>query len=148
MRFLSGEKIQTKTIRFRTLGCWPATGAIESDAADLASIAAEPLAARLSERQGKVSDGDDGGTLELKKPQSVFETRSRNASAAGRNTSPGDKIVHGDRDRDCSPKANGMFEKSNFQRTADLVKLLNSVERGFSKCQTRDRHSRHFAHWK
>ncbi len=45
MRFLPEDRIEEKAVRFRTLGCWPVTGAIESDAADLASIAAETLAA-------------------------------------------------------------------------------------------------------
>jgi sulfate adenylyltransferase subunit 2 len=72
MRFLPGDRIEIKKVRFRTLGCWPVTGAIESDAEDLASIAAETLGARLSERQGRISDGEDGGSLEQKKREGYF----------------------------------------------------------------------------
>ena len=50
------EEIQTKKIRFRTLGCYPLTGAIESDADDLASIVLELLNAKTSERQGRAID--------------------------------------------------------------------------------------------
>ena len=67
-----GDRIEMKKVRFRTLGCWPVTGAIESDADDLASIAAETMGARLSERQGRISDGEDGGSLEQKKREGYF----------------------------------------------------------------------------
>jgi sulfate adenylyltransferase subunit 2 len=72
MRFLPGDRIETRSVRFRTLGCWPVTGAIDSDAADLQSVAAETLAARVSERQGRISDGEDGGSLEQKKREGYF----------------------------------------------------------------------------
>lgn len=72
MRFLTDDKIEFKTVRFRTLGCWPVTGAIESEAADLRSVAIETLSARLSERQGRISDGEDGGSLEQKKREGYF----------------------------------------------------------------------------
>jgi sulfate adenylyltransferase subunit 2 len=72
MRFLPDDRIEMKTVRFRTLGCWPVTGAIESDAVDLAAVAMETLAARLSERQGRISDGEDGGSLEQKKREGYF----------------------------------------------------------------------------
>jgi sulfate adenylyltransferase subunit 2 len=72
MRFQPGEEIQTKTVRFRTLGCWPVTGAVESGAADLAAVVAETLGASSSERQGRISDGEDGGSLEQKKREGYF----------------------------------------------------------------------------
>jgi len=72
MRFQPGDQITTKTVRFRTLGCWPVTGAIESQASDLAAVAEETIASRISERQGRVSDGEDGGSLEQKKREGYF----------------------------------------------------------------------------
>lgn len=72
MRFLPDDKVETRTVRFRTLGCWPVTGAVESQARDLAAIASETLAARVSERQGRISDGEDGGSLEQKKREGYF----------------------------------------------------------------------------
>ncbi|WP_426000685.1 hypothetical protein [Caulobacter sp. DWR1-3-2b1] len=67
MRFRPGDEIQTKTVRFRTLGCWPVTGAVEPEATDLAAVVDETLRASSSERQGRISDGEDGGSLEQKK---------------------------------------------------------------------------------
>ena len=72
MRFEPGDRVETRTVRFRTLGCWPVTGAIESDAADLAAVADETLRASSSERQGRISDGEDGGSLEQKKREGYF----------------------------------------------------------------------------
>jgi sulfate adenylyltransferase subunit 2 len=72
MRFLPNDKVQSKKVRFRTLGCWPVTGAIESDAADLESIVSETLKSSSSERQGRISDGEDGGSLEQKKREGYF----------------------------------------------------------------------------
>jgi sulfate adenylyltransferase subunit 2 len=72
MRFLPGDKVTTRMVRFRTLGCWPVTGAIESEATDIASVVTETLAARMSERQGRISDGEDGGSLERKKREGYF----------------------------------------------------------------------------
>lgn len=72
MRFQPGETMETRTVRFRTLGCWPVTGAIESDAADLPAIVREMREARTSERQGRLSDGEDGGSLERKKREGYF----------------------------------------------------------------------------
>jgi sulfate adenylyltransferase subunit 2 len=72
MRFQPGDKVMTRMVRFRTLGCWPVTGAIESDATDIATVVSETLAARLSERQGRISDGEDGGSLEQKKREGYF----------------------------------------------------------------------------
>ena len=57
------EIIQPKKIRFRTLGCYPLTGAIESEADDLASIILELLCARTSERQGRAIDSDSSASM-------------------------------------------------------------------------------------
>ena len=72
MRFQPGDEIHTRTVRFRTLGCWPVTGAVESDATDLAAVVDETLRASSSERQGRISDGEDGGSLEQKKREGYF----------------------------------------------------------------------------
>jgi sulfate adenylyltransferase subunit 2 len=72
MRFRPGERPVMRRVRFRTLGCWPVTGAIESEAADLAAVVAETLRASSSERQGRISDGEDGGSLEAKKREGYF----------------------------------------------------------------------------
>lgn len=67
-----GERIEMKRVRFRTLGCWPLTAAVESDAADLESAVAETLAARVSERQGRLIDHDEAGAMERKKQEGYF----------------------------------------------------------------------------
>jgi len=67
-----GEIPMTKTVRFRTLGCYPLTGAIESTAADLPGIIREMLLARTSERQGRVIDHDAAGSMEKKKQEGYF----------------------------------------------------------------------------
>ena len=72
MRFQSGDHVHTRMVRFRTLGCWPVTGAIESEAADLRAVVDETLRASSSERQGRLSDGEDGGSLEQKKREGYF----------------------------------------------------------------------------
>lgn len=72
MRFEPGDEIQSRSVRFRTLGCWPVTGAVESDAADLAAVVNETLRASSSERHGRISDGEDGGSLEQKKRDGYF----------------------------------------------------------------------------
>ncbi|MEQ9003665.1 MAG: sulfate adenylyltransferase subunit CysD [Pseudomonadales bacterium] len=61
------EKPQMRRVRFRTLGCYPLTGAIESDASDLPSIIEEMLVARTSERQGRAIDHDASASMEKKK---------------------------------------------------------------------------------
>lgn len=66
------ESIKLKKIRFRTLGCYPLTGAIESDADDLASIVLELLSARTSERQGRAIDTDSNASMEKKKQEGYF----------------------------------------------------------------------------
>jgi sulfate adenylyltransferase subunit 2 len=72
MRFAPGEQVETRNVRFRTLGCWPVTGAIESDAAALDTVVQETLIAPVSERQGRISDGEEGGSLEKKKREGYF----------------------------------------------------------------------------
>lgn len=68
----SNEQIHLKKIRFRTLGCYPLTGAIESDADDLASIVLELISARTSERQGRAIDNDSSASMEKKKQDGYF----------------------------------------------------------------------------
>ncbi|WP_424362122.1 sulfate adenylyltransferase subunit CysD [Methylocystis parvus] len=72
MRFEPGDRVEMRRVRFRTLGCWPVTGAIESEATDIAAVLDETLNARFSERQGRISDGEDGGSLEQKKREGYF----------------------------------------------------------------------------
>jgi len=67
-----GEEPQTRLVRFRTLGCYPLTGAIESPAATLADIVAEMETARLSERQGRLIDTDEAASMEKKKREGYF----------------------------------------------------------------------------
>jgi sulfate adenylyltransferase subunit 2 len=67
-----GEKPELRTVRFRTLGCYPLTGAIESEAATISEITAELRAARTSERQGRLIDTDDTASMERKKKQGYF----------------------------------------------------------------------------
>lgn len=66
------ERPQMRRVRFRTLGCYPLTGAIESSATNLEEIVAELLAARTSERQGRVIDQDETGSMEKKKQEGYF----------------------------------------------------------------------------
>ncbi|MGY2051896.1 sulfate adenylyltransferase subunit CysD [Methylobacterium sp. JK268] len=67
-----GETPELRMVRFRTLGCYPLTGAVESDAATLPEIIGETLAARTSERQGRVIDKDGSGAMERKKQEGYF----------------------------------------------------------------------------
>ncbi len=67
-----GETPQMRRIRFRTLGCYPLTGAIESEADSLEAIIAEMLVARTSERQGRMIDQDQGASMEQKKQEGYF----------------------------------------------------------------------------
>jgi sulfate adenylyltransferase subunit 2 len=66
------EQIKLNKIRFRTLGCYPLTGAIQSEADDLASIVLELLSARTSERQGRAIDTDSSASMEKKKQEGYF----------------------------------------------------------------------------
>lgn len=72
MRLHPGEKPQMKRVRFRTLGCYPLTGAIESNATTLPEIIQEMLVARNSERQGRMIDHDEAGSMEQKKREGYF----------------------------------------------------------------------------
>jgi sulfate adenylyltransferase subunit 2 len=67
-----GEKIENRMVRFRTLGCYPLTGAIESAATDLDGVIQEMLIARTSERQGRLIDFDSSGSMEKKKQEGYF----------------------------------------------------------------------------
>ncbi|WP_022966520.1 sulfate adenylyltransferase subunit CysD [Denitrificimonas caeni] len=66
------SRIQKKMVRFRTLGCYPLTGAVESTATTLPEIIQEMLLTRTSERQGRVIDHDGAGSMEEKKRQGYF----------------------------------------------------------------------------
>ncbi len=72
MRLQLGEVPQTKTVRFRTLGCYPLSGAIESGASTLTQIIQEMLLTTSSERQGRVIDHDSSGSMEKKKQEGYF----------------------------------------------------------------------------
>ena len=67
-----GEIPQMRKVRFRTLGCYPLTGAIESDADTLPAVIQEMLVARTSERQGRVIDHDPSASMEKKKQEGYF----------------------------------------------------------------------------
>jgi sulfate adenylyltransferase subunit 2 len=67
-----GEAPELRRVRFRTLGCYPLTGAIESEAATLADIVRELRASPLSERQGRLIDNDEAASMERKKKQGYF----------------------------------------------------------------------------
>ncbi|MCF8208641.1 MAG: sulfate adenylyltransferase subunit CysD [Rhodoferax sp.] len=67
-----GEVPQMRQVRFRTLGCWPLTAAIESEATTLQAVVNETLAARNSERQGRLIDADAPGSMEKKKQEGYF----------------------------------------------------------------------------
>ncbi|BCE01120.1 sulfate adenylyltransferase subunit CysD [Marinicellulosiphila megalodicopiae] len=70
--FEEGEKPVDKMVRFRTLGCYPLTGAVESEATTLPEIIQEMLLTSTSERQGRVIDSDSSGSMEKKKQEGYF----------------------------------------------------------------------------
>lgn len=72
MRLKPGETPETRTVRFRTLGCYPLSGAIESRADTLEAVIAEMRASRSSERQGRLIDRDQAGSMERKKQEGYF----------------------------------------------------------------------------
>ncbi|MDJ0513914.1 MAG: sulfate adenylyltransferase subunit CysD [Methyloceanibacter sp.] len=72
MRLEPNERIQQKVVRFRTLGCWPVTGAVESRASDVATVLQETELATTSERRGRIGDGKEGESLEQKKREGYF----------------------------------------------------------------------------
>jgi sulfate adenylyltransferase subunit 2 len=72
MRLRPGEQVVQRRVRFRTLGCYPLSGAVESDATTLPEIIREMLLARSSERQGRLIDHDEEGSMEAKKKEGYF----------------------------------------------------------------------------
>jgi sulfate adenylyltransferase subunit 2 len=72
MRLEKGEKPRTETVRFRTLGCYPLSGAVRSTATTVPEIIQEMLATKTSERQGRVIDHDGAGSMEQKKREGYF----------------------------------------------------------------------------
>jgi sulfate adenylyltransferase subunit 2 len=72
MPLRDGETPMQKRVRFRTLGCYPLTGAVESDADTLEQVISEMLVARTSERQGRVIDHDPSASMEAKKREGYF----------------------------------------------------------------------------
>jgi len=72
LKLMPGESVAIKNIRFRTLGCYPLTGAIESQADSLEAIILELLQARTSERQGRAIDSDSAASMEKKKQEGYF----------------------------------------------------------------------------
>jgi sulfate adenylyltransferase subunit 2 len=72
MRLTPGEVPETRTVRFRTLGCYPLTAGHESTAATVPEIITETLLARRSERQGRLIDYDEAGSMEQKKKEGYF----------------------------------------------------------------------------
>jgi sulfate adenylyltransferase subunit 2 len=70
--FAPGEQSEMRRVRFRTLGCWPLTAAIESEADTLEAVIAETFNARSSERQGRLIDSDAPGSMEKKKQEGYF----------------------------------------------------------------------------
>jgi sulfate adenylyltransferase subunit 2 len=72
MRFLPGEEPRKELVRFRTLGCYPLSGALRSSARTLPEIIREMLLTRYSERQGRLIDFDEEGSMETKKREGYF----------------------------------------------------------------------------
>jgi sulfate adenylyltransferase subunit 2 len=72
MPLKEGETVEEKMVRFRTLGCYPLTGAVESTAQTLPDIIQEMLLTTTSERQGRVIDHDSAGSMEKKKQEGYF----------------------------------------------------------------------------
>jgi len=72
LKLLPGEKIEMRSVRFRTLGCYPLTGAVESVATGLPEIIQEMLLTKTSERQGRLIDHDQAGSMEKKKQEGYF----------------------------------------------------------------------------
>lgn len=66
------EQVEMRRVRFRTLGCWPLTAAIDSDADTLEKVIAETFSARSSERHGRLIDSDVQGSMEMKKQEGYF----------------------------------------------------------------------------
>jgi sulfate adenylyltransferase subunit 2 len=69
---LPGETPRTETVRFRTLGCYPLTGAIRSSASTVDAIIQETKLSSMSEREGRIIDHDDSASMEKKKREGYF----------------------------------------------------------------------------
>lgn len=67
-----GEVPQMRMVRFRTLGCYPLTGAVESEATDIDTLIQEMIDSNVSERAGRLIDGEGGGSMEAKKAEGYF----------------------------------------------------------------------------
>ena len=67
-----GEQVQMRSVRFRTLGCYPLSGATESTADNIVDLIAEMEASKISERAGRLIDGEGGGSMEAKKQEGYF----------------------------------------------------------------------------
>jgi len=78
-----GDVIEEKMVRFRTLGCYPLTGAVESDADTLPEVIQEMLLTTTSERQGRVIDSDAGASMEQKKEEGTIEKDSKKSGTQG-----------------------------------------------------------------
>jgi sulfate adenylyltransferase subunit 2 len=72
LKLLEGERVEERVVRFRTLGCYPLTGAIESPCVNVEEIIFELLTATTSERQGRAIDNDNPGSMERKKQEGYF----------------------------------------------------------------------------
>jgi len=72
MPLRAGERVEERSVRFRTLGCWPVTAAIPSPATDLAAVLDETRVSPSSERQGRLADTEGGGSLERQKREGYF----------------------------------------------------------------------------
>lgn len=72
LKLLPGEIPALRRVRFRTLGCYPLTGAMASEARNVNEILAELSTSRLSERQGRTIDHDGSGSMERKKQEGYF----------------------------------------------------------------------------
>src|SRR5580692_720439 len=72
MKLRDGEEVEMQLVRFRTLGCYPLTGAIESPATTIEEIVTEMFTARTSERQGRLIDTDENASMEKKKREGYF----------------------------------------------------------------------------
>jgi sulfate adenylyltransferase subunit 2 len=68
----AGESPRMEMVRFRTLGCYPLTGAVRSNARTLPEIIREMIEAKVSERQGRLIDADEDGSMEAKKREGYF----------------------------------------------------------------------------
>ena len=72
MKLAEGEQFKEEVVRFRTLGCYPLTAAMHSEADSLEKIIEEMLLTRSSERQGRLIDSDQSASMEQKKRQGYF----------------------------------------------------------------------------